>query len=58
MAFGMGCRTCPQCGHHKDCWDELCIVCELKGEAIKKVKNIFGGKHEKDTGHSARGKNI
>ena len=49
----MSCRECPNCGHPKDCHDELCIMCELKGEAKGKVKNmvkkITGGGNEKGT---------
>ena len=48
MVFGMSCKVCPKCGHHKDCWDELCVMCELKGEVVKKVKKAFGGKHEEN----------
>ncbi len=49
----MSCKKCPKCGHPKDCEDELCIVCELKGDIVKKVKRIFGGKYEENTGQSA-----
>jgi len=50
----VACRVCPECGRPKDCMDELCIVCELKGAAVDKVKSVVkkikrGGKDEKGT---------
>jgi len=32
---------CPNCGHPKDCGDDLCVLCELKGVVIDKVKAVF-----------------
>ena len=32
---------CPNCGHPKDCGDDLCVLCELKGVVVDKVKAVL-----------------
>ena len=41
---------CPKCGRPKACDDELCIMCELREDAIEKVKNL-GRKLKKEVEH-------
>ena len=50
----MACRVCHKCGRPKDCYDELCIMCELKDGIVEKVKTavkiLKGDANEKSAG--------